>query len=84
MKLAHPVTIGGVTYSVISPRLRGSPKEWAAYDKSADTLQRLVQTASILCDVPQDVLLELDSDDFTPLMHEVGQMAAKFARQQKQ
>ena len=83
MKLAHPVTIGGVEYRVITPRLRGSPKQWAAYDESADTLQRFVQTASILCDVPQDVLLELDTADFTALMNEVADMSLKFSEQSK-
>jgi hypothetical protein len=76
MKLAHPVTIAGIEYRVITPRLRGSPNEWAAYDDGADVLQRLVQTASILCDVPEAVLLELDGDDFTKLMS-VETMAAR-------
>jgi hypothetical protein len=83
MMLQHPVTIAGIEYRVITPRLRGSPNEWAAYDASADVLQRLVQTAAILCDVPESVLLELDGDDFTKLMHEVAAMAEKFSEQSK-
>jgi hypothetical protein len=43
----------------------------------------LVQTASILCDVPEAVLLELEADDFTKLMNEVANMTLKFAEQSK-
>jgi len=83
MKLQHPVTVEGVEYRVITPRLRGSPNEWAAYDASADVLQRLVQTTAILCDVPEAVLLELEADYFTKLMNEVAAMAEKFAEQER-
>ena len=83
MILQHPITVDGVTYSVISPRLHGSPKEWSTYDERADTLQRLVQTAAILCDVPEAVLLELEADDFTKLMNEVSDMSLKFSEQSK-
>ena len=73
--------VGGVEYRVITPRLRGGPKDWSAYDKRADVLQRLVQTAAILCVVPEAVLLELDGDDFTALMDQVADMTLKFAEQ---
>jgi hypothetical protein len=83
MKLQHPVFVNGVTYSVITPRLRGSPKEWSIVDDKAGLLPKLVRIASILCDVPEAVLLELDGDDFTKLMHEVAAIAEKFAETQK-
>jgi hypothetical protein len=83
MKLAHPVTIAGVEYRVITPRVRGSPKDWASYDEGADTLQRLVQTSAILCDVDEEVLLALDGDDFMALMNEVADMTLKFSETQK-
>ena len=69
--------------SVITPRLRGSPKEWSIVDDKAGLLPKLVRIASILCDVPEAVLLELDGDDFTKLMHEVAAIAEKFAETQK-
>ena len=83
MKLQHPIVVDGVTYSVISPRVRGSAAEWSTYDEHADEMEKLLQAASIMCDVPRDVLLALDADDFFPLMHEVGQMAVKFAKKRK-
>ena len=51
----------------------------AAYDASADVLQRLMQTAAILRDVPEDMLLALAGDDFTNLMNEVADISLKFA-----
>ena len=84
MILQHPVTVDGVEYLAITPRVRGSAAEWtAAVDDKADTLPKLVQVASVLCDVPEAVLLELDGDDFTALMNEVADMTLKFAEQSK-
>jgi hypothetical protein len=45
--------------------------------------QRLVQTAAILYDVPEAVLLELDGADFTKPMNEVADMTLKFAEQER-
>jgi hypothetical protein len=42
-----------------------------------------MQTAVILCDVPEDVLLALAGDDFTNLMNEVADISLKFVETQR-